>query len=77
MGVECKGHMCIWEHAAVSGSLDIWADNNANNQTGSAGAVTEQKVALAKETSEETEKKLFYKGFWKLFKFSKANCKTF
>lgn len=49
MGMVCKGRVCIWEHAAVSGSIDIRGDNNANNQMGSARAVTEERVALAKE----------------------------
>lgn len=40
-GTVCAGHTCTWEHAAVSGSIDIGGYNNANNQTGSARAVTE------------------------------------
>lgn len=40
-GTVCAGHACTWEHAAVSSSIDIGGYNNANNQTGSARAVTE------------------------------------
>lgn len=59
---------------------NIRGGNNAKSQAG-ARAVAEQKVPLTRENlegkTEEVEKSFFYKDFWNLSKFSKANGKTF